>query len=212
MKARSTVLLTFSLFGAVSLSYTSLFCTAFAQNGNRLIADFDGEKLETSSGLSPWYYADDQLGGTSEVRGRLIHPGAESSRGALRLSFNMTNDFPSPFAAAWAMVGPEGLATDLSAYRGVRFYARSKDGTAFTCGVVHFTGMVMRYARPFEVRSEWTLVELPFDTFRPIGPTGGPLPNAPAIDPKYITSVGFAVASDRRGQFELDVDRIEAYR
>jgi Complex I intermediate-associated protein 30 (CIA30) len=207
MRASSIICSTFPFIAAVLF-----FNIVVAQSGNRVIADFDGEKLETSSGLSPWYYADDQLGGTSDVRGSLIHPGAESSRGALRLSFNLTNDFPAPFAAAWAMVGPEGLATDLSAYRGVRFYGRSKDGTAFTCGVVHFTKMVMRYAVPFEVRSEWTLVELPFDKFQAIGPTGGPMPNAPPIDPKAITSVGFAVAPDRRGPFELDVDRVEAYR
>jgi hypothetical protein len=178
----------------------------------RLIADFDGEKAETISGLSLWPYSDEQFGGTSEVRTTLIHPGADGSRGALRISFRITDDFRAPFAGAWAMVGPEGLATDLSAYRGVRFYARSKDRAAFAAGVVRFAGQVIRYATPFEIDPEWTLVELPFEKFRLVPPPGGPGPDAAPLDARDITSIGVSVVSRLRGQFELDIDRVEVYR
>jgi len=100
-----------------------------------VVADFDGEKAETKAGLALWPFCDEQLGGTSEAHATLVHPGAEKSRGAVRISFRVTDDFRAPFASMWAMVGPEALATDLSAYHGVRFYARSPNGTAFTAGI-----------------------------------------------------------------------------
>lgn len=182
------------------------------QHGPLVIADFDGEKIETRSGLSLWPFADEQFGGTSEARTTLIHPGANASRGALRIVFRVTEEFAAPFAGAWAMVGPEGLATDLSAYRGVRFYARSKERGAFTAGVVRFPGQVTRYMTPFETRSDWTVVELPFDKFRKVPPAGTPATDEALLVTNDVTAIGFSVAPQLRGQFELDVDRIELYR
>ena len=181
------------------------------QRDTLVIADFDGDKAETKAGLSLWPYADDQFGGTSEARTMLIHPGADGSRGALRISFRVTDEARIPFAGAWAMVGGEGLATDLSAYKGVRFSARSKEGTAFAAGIVRFPGVVKRYTLPFEVRAEWTIVELPFDRFRE-APPGAPGASPAPLDPRDITSIGFTVAPQRRGQLELEVDRLEVYR
>jgi len=180
---------------------------AWAQSATLVIADFEGERAETTSGLALWLYSDEQFGGTSEARVALIHPGADGSRGAIRISFRVTADAPLAFAGAWAMVGPEGLATDLSAYRGVRFYARSKDGGAFAAGVVRFPGRIVRYTMPFQVRPEWTVVELPFDKFQQVPPAG-----ASPLDPKDMTAIGIGAAPQRRGEFEIDVDRIELYR
>jgi Complex I intermediate-associated protein 30 (CIA30) len=177
-----------------------------------VIADFEGGKAETVSGLALWLYTDEQFGGTSEARASIIHPGADGSRGALRVAFHVTNDARASFAGAWAMVGPEGLATDLSAYKGVRFYARSKDGSAFTAGIVRFAGAIIRYTAPFEVRPEWTLVELPFDAFRPVPPPGAPAAAGPPMDARDVTSIGVSVAPQRRGDLELDLDRLEVYR
>ena len=182
------------------------------QSGNLVVSDFDGERIEIRSGLSLWVFADEQFGGTSEARPTLIHPGANASRGALRISFRITEDFANPFAGVWAMVGPEGLATDLSAYRGLRFYARTKDEGAFTAGVVRFPGQVKRYMAPLETRPDWTLIELPFDTFREVTPAGAPTAGAPPLVAHDVTSIGFSVAPKLRGQFELDIDRIEFYR
>jgi hypothetical protein len=185
---------------------------ALAQNGALVIADFDGETAETKQGLSLWLYSDEQFGGTSEVRAVLIHPGAGGSRGALRISFHVTDDSPAPFAGAWAMVGPEGLATDLSAYRGMRFYARGKDRAAFTAWVVRFSGQLKRYMQPFEIRPDWARVELPFDKFRQAAPPVTPPADATLLDLRDVTSVGVSVASQLRGHFDLDIDGIELYR
>ena len=165
-----------------------------AQRDSLVIADFDAGKAETKSGLSLWLFCDEQYGGTSQARASLIHPGAQGTSGALRISFRVTDDFPTPFAGAWAMVGPEGLATDLSAYRGVRFYARSKDAAAFSAG------------------EEWTLVDLTFEKFQLAVPPGARAADASPLDAKDVTSIGVAVASKLRGQFVLDIDRIELYR
>ena len=183
-----------------------------AQRDTLLVGDFDAGKAETRSGLSLWPFCDEQYGGTSQARMSLIHPGADGSPGALRISIRITGDFPTPFAGAWAMVGPEGLVTDLSAYRGVRFYARSKDAAAFTAGIVRFPGQLKRYTAAFTVGEGWTLVELPFNKFQLVAPPGAPPADASPLDAKDITSFGIAVASKLRGEFALDIDRIEFYR
>ena len=174
-----------------------------------VVADFDAGKAETRAGLALWLFCDEQFGGTSEAHATLIHPGAGNSPGALRLSFNVTGDFPTPLASAWAMVGPEGLATDVSAYRGVRFYARSSSGSSFAAGIVRFPGQIRRYTAAFTTNADWTLVDLPFGSFKQ-APTPGA--NAEALDPKDVTSFGVGVALNLRGEFELDIDRIEFYR
>lgn len=185
---------------------------ARAQPDTLLISDFDGETIEIRSGLSLWLYTDEQFGGASEVLPNLVRPGAGGSRGALRLSFRVAEGFSSPFAGAWALVGPEGLATDLSAWRGVRFHARSSHAGAFSAGVIRFAGMVKRYLTPFETRPEWTVVELPFDRFHEVTPAGTPAAKAEPLTTKDVTSIGFSVAPKLLGEFELDVDRLELYR
>jgi len=176
-----------------------------------VVADFDGEKAETKAGLALWPFCDEQLGGTSEAHATLVHPGAEKSRGAVRISFRVTDDFRAPFASMWAMVGPEALATDLSAYHGVRFYARSPNGTAFTAGIVRFPGQVKRYTVPFTMGADWTLVELPFDRFHAVA-VPGTTPDASPLDPNDVTSFGISVAPMLRGEFALEIDRVEFYR
>jgi hypothetical protein len=200
--------------GISSLFLLLLGCFAgaaasWAQNSNLLIADFEGGKLETMSSLALAAITDEQLGGTSEARLTLTQPGAQASRGALRISFRMAEGFAYPFAGVWALLGTEGLATDLSAYRGLRFYARSgSEGGAFLAGVGQFTGQSANYMAPFEAKPEWTLVELPFDKLQRTFPPG----KAPAFVPQNVVSVGFSAASRLRGQFDLEIDQLELYK
>jgi Complex I intermediate-associated protein 30 (CIA30) len=181
------------------------------RGGPLVVADFDGGKPETNAGLALWIYCDEQLGGTSDARVTLINPGAGKSRGAVRLSFRVTDDFRMAFASVWAMVGPEGLATDLSAYKGVRFYARSKDALAFTAGLVRFDRQIKRYTTPVTLEADWSLVELTFDKFQQV-PVPGAAVDASPLDPKDVTSFGIGVAPKLRGHFDIEIDRIEFYR
>ncbi len=180
---------------------------ARAQSGNLMVADFEGGKVETVQGLALVPFTDEQLGGTSEARLTLSHPGADGSRGALQISFRITGDFPMPFGGVLAMLGPEGLATDLTSHKGVRFYARSKE-KVFFASVGQFRGQAIRYMAPFETKPEWTLVELPFDKFQRVPPAGSPSP----LVPKDVVAIGFGGAPQMRGQFDLDIDRLEIYR
>jgi len=178
------------------------------QGGSLAIADFEGGKLETLSGLALAAITDEQLGGTSEARLTLTHPGAQGSRGALRISFLMTDGFPRPFAQVSALLGKEGLATDMSAYRGLRFQARSKGGTFFA-GVGQFSGQAVSYRAPFEIKPEWTLVEIPFDTLKRYYP---PASTPSAFVPKDLVTIDFSAGSQLRGQFDLEIDQLELYK
>lgn len=171
------------------------------------IADLDHGKIESVAGLAPVPIADDQMGGASETRFALVQPGAQGSPGALRISFQTADGFPYPFAGAWVLLGAEGLPADLSAYRGMRFYARSTGGS-FQAGVTQVSGRLMRYMATFETKPDWTLVEVPFDKLQQSPPTGKPAP----LVPKDVTSVGFAVSSRLRGQFDLEIDQLELYK
>jgi len=187
---------------------------ARVQDGPLMVANFDGGHVETVQGLALVVIADEQLGGMSEARLTVIHPGAEGSRGGARISFRIADGFATPFAGVWALLGAEGLATDLSTYRGLRFHARSKDGS-FLAGVGQFAGQAMLYMAPFDVRPEWTVVDLPFDKFRRAAPTGAPVGAdgpASALVPKSVTSIGFSVSGKLRGQFDLEIDQVQLYR
>src|SRR5260370_754110 len=179
----------------------SLCADGTARAQNLMVADFEDGKVESVHGLALIPLTDEQFGGTSEARLALSHPGADGSRGAVRISLRITNDFASPFAGAMALLGAEGLATDLSAYKGLRFYARSKEG-AFIALIGQFSGQATRYMAPFEARSEWTLVELPFDKFQRAPPAG----NASLV-PEAVVTIGFTAAPQLRGEVDLAVDR-----
>jgi hypothetical protein len=199
---------------AVSIVFLLLFsliagATARMRNGNLMVADFEGGKVETVSGLALPAIADEQLGGTSEARLTLSRPGAQASRGALRISFRMADGFATPFSSVWALLGAEGLAIDLSAYRGVRFYARSEGG-AFLASIGQYPGRSTRATAPFEVKPAWALVEIPFDKFGPLPPP--PAGQAPAFVAKDVFMIGFSVASHLRGQFDLELDQLEVYK
>lgn len=184
---------------------------ALRQGASQTVADFEGGKAESVHGLALVVITDEQLGGTSEARLTVSRPGVRDSRGALRISFRTTGDFAAPFAGVWALVGAEGLATDLSAYEGVRFHARTKEGT-FLAGVSQFAGRAALYMAPFEATREWTVVELPFHTFRRATPTGAPAGGGSVLVPRQVVSIGFAVSSQLRGLFDLEIDQVELYR
>ncbi|MFY9821599.1 MAG: CIA30 family protein [Thermoanaerobaculia bacterium] len=196
-------LLLLSLAGAAARAQNSS-----PQSGNLLIADFDGGKIETVLGLALAPICDDQLGGTSDARMTLVHPGAQGSQGALRISFLLGEGFAYPFSGAWAFLGTEGLPMDLSAYKGLRFYARSQGTGAFRAGVRQNSAPPGNYMAPFEVKPEWTLVELPFDKLVPSPPTGKP--SAPATT--SISSVGFSVSGRPPAKLDLEIDQVELYK
>jgi hypothetical protein len=182
-----------------------------AQTDRLVISDFDGGTIETSSRLAVVVISDEQLGGTSDARLTLVHPGANATAGALRISFHVTADFAAPFAAIWAPFGAQGLPLDLSAYRGLRFYARSKEGS-FLAGVGQFAGTPALYMARFEGTPDWTLVDLPFETFRRVSFTGAPAGDSPAFVPKNVLAFVLEAPSQLRGSLDVEIDQVELYR
>ncbi len=191
---------------AIGLSALLAVATARAQGGTLVVADFDAGKTETVAGLSLPVISDEQLGGPSTATLTLVSPGAQSSRAALRIGFEIADGFTRPFSSVWALLGEKGLATDLTAFKGLRFYARSSAG-AYSAAVSQL-GSQVRPSAVFEVKPEWTLVELPFERFRS-GPPGSP---SPALETKAVTSIGFSIAPSLRGRFDLDIDQVEFYK
>ncbi len=175
-----------------------------------LVADFEGGRAETNAGLAVVAITDEQFGGTSEAKMTIVKPGANGSHAALHVAFRMGSDFAYAFSGVWALLGERGLATDLSAYRGIRFYARSASpGAAFLAGTGQFTAAGSPlYMAPFEVKPEWTLVELPFDKLQRFFPPG----KGPAYAPKDVVSIGFSVSPSLRGRYDLEIDQLELYK
>jgi hypothetical protein len=180
------------------------------KNENLLIADFEQGKAETLAGLSWVTFADEQLGGASSAQSTVAQPGAQGSQGALRVSFKLASGFQSPFTSVWALLGKEGLATDLSTYRGLRFYARSNAGTYMASVGQFIAGRSMRAMAPIEVKPDWTLVEVPFEKFArmPPPPAGA---NMPPVS-KDVVSIGIQVMSPTPGQFDIEIDQVEVYK
>jgi len=198
------------------LLLASLFAGAAAQaqegkvqGGDLMLADFEGGKAETVSGLAFIVIGDEQLGGLSGARLTVGHPGAKGTKSALRISFHMADGFQYPFSGVWALLGTEGMPADLTAYKGLRFYARSaSEGGAFLAGVRQITAPPANYMAAFDVKPDWTLVELPFAKLQRVPPTG----KASELDPEGIISIGFSPASRLRGQFDLEIDQLELYK
>ena len=177
------------------------------ESGPSMVADFEGERVENADGLALAPLADEQYGGNSETGLSLIHPGTQGSRGAVRISFRIAAGSPYPFASVFVMLGPEGLPTDLSAYRGLRFYARSRE-KSFLTGLSQHAGRTTRYLARFEAKPEWSLVEVPFANLKPDPQAEKP----PAFAPKGVMSVEFGMGSGQPGQVDLDIDQVEFYK
>jgi hypothetical protein len=172
-----------------------------------LIDDFEDNDLEARSGLSWVVFSDDQLGGTSQARIGLTDGGAPGSRHALRFSGRTTEASERKIAAVWVPVAREGLPEDLSAYDGIRFFARG-EGQTFRAGLRRGRGRMANYTQAFTAPEEWTRIEVPYVELakHPQGAT------SEDWTPEDIRWLGFSVPTDFLGTFVLEIDGIEFYR
>lgn len=66
------------------------------------------------------------------------------------------------------------------------------------------------YGQSFDTKpGEWMEIELPVDKFRPTW-RGEPVPQAPPFDPTNSSWVSIMVTDKQQGEFELEIDWIEA--
>lgn len=107
------------------------------------------------------------------------------------------------------------LNVDLQGYAGIRLKVRA-DGRRYTVRLTSISTKSLpfepAYWADFETQpgSQWATVEVPFDTFR-VQWRGRKL-SGPALDLRGITGIGLMIYDKRDGDFQLEVDRIDAYR
>lgn len=144
---------------------------------------------------------DGVMGGRSTSRVQRTGDGTLSFHGNVSLENN------GGFASARTDIGP----LDLSAFRGVMIRVRG-DGRRYQIRL-RVAGDWNRiwYKAAFDtVDDEWIEVRLPFLGFEPTFRGRRP-PDAPPLDPSALRQLGFLIADEREGAFELEVDWVRAY-
>lgn len=104
---------------------------------------------------------------------------------------------------------------DLRGYTGVRLKVRA-DGRRYTVRLTSVSTKALSYEPAYwadfetQAGAEWITVDVPFDTFR-VQWRGRQL-DGPPLDRGGITGVGLMIYDKQDGPFQIEVDRIEAYR
>jgi hypothetical protein len=109
------------------------------------------------------------------------------------------------FAGAVTSLNAGWTGVDLSAYKGVRFYARGYGLYEISIGTDQTRAENNHYAKWVHISQEWTLYELPFSQFIQSWGTSQPW------DPSTIFSVGFTVISAAGNTGQIWIDNIEFY-
>ncbi len=184
----------------------ALSATATERPQPRLIDNFEDGDLEASSGLSWLALADDQFGGSSEAALETLAEGAADSHHAMRLRAKTTDESQFPVASVWVPIQPQGLADDLTAFQGLRFYVRSMGEQPFVIGARRGRGMAINYMHQHVAKAEWTLVEVPFTELKQ-----APGPTQEAWTASDVSWIGFSTPPGFIGAFTLDVDEVQFF-
>lgn len=101
---------------------------------------------------------------------------------------------------------------DLSAYTGLELRVKG-NGRTFEVELsdgARYRGRSISRRAPFETRSEWKTVRVPFSAFR--SSIFGQSVEAGPVDASRIRSVGIYILDGIDGPFELEIDEIRVYR
>ncbi|MBL9148131.1 MAG: CIA30 family protein [Phycisphaerae bacterium] len=156
--------------------------------------------LEFDNGTKGWQTVlDGVMGGLST--GRI----AAGEGGTLRFSGELSLENNGGFSQIRTAV-PEGT---FSGATGLLLRVKG-DGRSYQCDIrsSRLRMMAGGYQRVFTTKAgEWIEVEIPFDECV-ANRFGQRVPNAPALDPASIESVGITLADKREGPFAIEVDWI----
>lgn len=192
------------LLAVVALTNSTQATKPLPTNEALLFADFEAGNSSTIAG-SNWYKISDKIaGGSSSVNFQVIDGGAAKSKKALRMTGTLTADFQyGPFAGMGATVDKNGK--DLSAYKGLRFYARGDGGTYR----VSIASLAVKdhneYGKEFVSTKTWRLVLIPFNQLKQ-----GDWGRKTTWTGKDIRGVELTANGAPRS-FQLDVDQISFY-
>ncbi len=145
-----------------------------------------------------WRSVDDPvMGGVSQSTFRATDAGATF---AGTVSLEQGGGFASVRA-------PES-SYDLSAYEGLRLRLRG-DGKRYWLTAYTAPGGAVSYRTSLHPPEEWTTLSVPFDALKPYR-RGTPAPDAPPFAPAQVRTLGFLIADEQAGPFQLDVGWIRA--
>ena len=182
-------------FGLLS----ALAAAGVAGRGRVLVVDdFEDGDRRAASGLSWISIADDLGGGSSNADLQLT--GGAGGRKALRVSGEIA---PEGFAGAWAPLDGRGRSADASDFAGIRLRVRGPGPLQVALRGGPRGGA--NYAAPIEAQSDWTSVDVPFDTLKP------QRPESPAFDPHSVRWMGVGVRAPRSGRYEFELDEVGLY-
>jgi monofunctional biosynthetic peptidoglycan transglycosylase len=150
----------------------------------------------TLSALS-WQAIDDVvMGGVSASSARVTEQGTVQFSGRVSLENN----------GGFASIRSADRRLDLSGGTGVALRVRG-DGKRYKLSLRTGGGFDgVQYQAPFDTTAnQWQVVPLPFEAFEPRW-RGRLVPDAPALDPAAVLSIGVVIADRQAGPFSLELD------
>lgn len=158
----------------------------------------------TSPGGGGWITYQDSAS-SAAVWTRSGRPGAGGSKGCGRLEVHLSGI--SGYAGASGSLAPTYGEMDLSAYAGVRLWARTNAGSLKVQIPTTTTNTTYNhYESPVAADTTWRLFEVPFSKLKQTWGT------ASAWTPAKASQVGFLVGSNTSKDLWAEIDGIEFYR
>jgi hypothetical protein len=159
-----------------------------------VISNFDDMSTKTPFGAG-WSETTDRIaGGKSTVALKVVSGGAHDSRGALRISGQITSDSRHPWAGAMFSPGSSPMSpADLSSKRVVAFSVKG-DGKTYRVMLFSQRRGFRPSVKTFTATAEWRDVRFPIADFE-------------GLDGRDIIGIA-VVAGPREGAFEFEVDQV----
>lgn len=184
---------------------TAAGAEAVAAAGSLMIGDFEDKAVQSQQygtlilrhgrefGWGWSMTTDQRVGGNSRASIALIHPGADGTRGALRVSGEIKPGFPyGPWAGAIWFPGRQPMQpADLSAEHELVFWARGTSGSYNLMLDAGAPGGIPLYAH-FVISPQWTEYRIPLAS------------SFPDADWKHVYYLAFSAGNQGRFQFDLD--------
>ncbi len=159
-----------------------------------VVSNFDD--LKVSSNYGAWMATSDaEAGGKSHAAMQVVEGGADSSKGALKVTGEIVSGAPFTWAGVFFYPGSSpGDAVNLSSKRALSFWAKG-DGKHYAVAVqTESTAGQIPAILPFEAGSEWKHFSFPFSQFH--------------TDGHDLLGIAFAHAQEP-GKFEFEIDEIK---
>ncbi len=169
----------------------------------RPLDEFESAEPTLAHPLAWIALGDDLFGGSSTLALATVRGGRNGSGHALLLQGSV-GSAETAFTGAWAPLDGQGRPVDLSAFDGLRFFARGEG--RFQAGLRSGPpGAVANFMGAFTPTRDWSAVEIPFDGLAPVGPGS----SGARWSPAEVHYVGITSARGGHGPFRLEVDDLQ---